>query len=394
MDMPCVVNDIRPYLLYEYKDKENKYAIGSISRDRFIEVDESNKNVVMQAISLMDGNHTYETIDEMIKDNTGTVLQAESLYGILKKADLIREQGNSQTEKSEFETFGFKIFEVGLEKFGKVFLRLSVLTVPAAVVTLFTIIFTAVFVILNLDAVSSVSLLGFEDHYIRNIMSILLIMTLSISLHELAHGVTAARYGIMPRKLSLSMYLYVSPIVYIKLPGLYTIKPKDRIKVWIAGVTVNALLGCIGIVASIFMKQNNASEFVVSVMDYLWYVNLTFIIMNLCPLMPLDGYFILATLMKIPNLRKRSFISIGNSIKNRSIQISAGQFLYFFLSILAMGAVFLREILAMTGIFVENLSDGIGSAFWSIKHYILILAVMMIIKIVRTRHLLGGKANS
>ena len=80
MGMPCVVNDIRPYLLYEYKNKENKFAIGSISRDRFIEVDESKKNTVMQAIDLMDGNHSYEEIDQTVKKETGANINAEDVY--------------------------------------------------------------------------------------------------------------------------------------------------------------------------------------------------------------------------------------------------------------------------------------------------------------------------
>lgn len=393
MDLPCVVNDIRPYLLYEYKDKEDKYAIGSISRDRFIEVDESDKNAVMQAISLMDGHHSYETIEEKIKDDTGAVLNAEGLYDVLKKADLISAKGNHQVEKNEFETLGFKIFEVGLERFRKLFSILSILTVPTVVLTVLAVIFTVLFGILNFDDLSSVSLLGFEENYIRNFVCILLIMTCSISLHEMAHGITAAKYGITPKKLSVSLYLYVSPIVYIKLPGLYTVKPKERIKIWIAGVTVNALLVCVGIVSSILMKQSNADDFVISVTNYLWYVNLVFIIVNLCPLMPLDGYFILATLMKIPNLRRKSFASMRKSIKSKSVQINAGQFLYFFLSITAMGYVFLKEIFAMAKIFVKNVPDGIGNAFWSIKHYILILVLMILIKIVRTGNLSGGKAN-
>ena len=385
MGMPCVVNDIRPYLLYEYKNKENKFAIGSVSRDRFIEVDESKKNTVMQAIDLMDGSHSYEEIEQTVKNETGANIDAENLYSVLEKAGLLAEKDASAPSRSEFETLGLKLFETGITGLRSFFRAMSHLTFPTALLTAAAVIFTVVFGIVNSRYVSSVSLLGFEGHYVRNIVTIVLIMGASIMLHEFAHGITASKYGIVPQKISVSLYLYVSPIVYIKLPGLYTIRPRERISVWLAGVTVNALLLCTGFISAIILNQNGASEFAVSAMNYLWYVNLVFIVVNLCPLMPLDGYFVLATLLKIPNLRSRSFASIRNSIRNKSVQMTPGQLLYFLLSVIAMGYIFLKEIMAMAGIFAKNLDNGIGSAFWSVKHYVLLIALIITVKLVRAR---------
>ena len=387
MGMPCVVDDIRPYLLYEYKNKENKFAIGSVSRDRFIEVDESKKNTVMQAIDLMDGNHSYEEIENTVKAETGAVIDAENLYSVLEKAGLLAEEDKAAPSRSEFETLGLKLFEAKITKLRSFFKALSHLTFPTALITAAAIVFTVVFGIVNSRYVSSMSLLGFEGHYLRNIVTIVLIMGASIMLHEFAHGIAASKYGIIPQKISVSLYLYVSPIVYIKLPGLYTIKPRERISVWLAGVTVNALLLCTGFISAILLSQHGGSEFLISAMNYLWYVNLVFIVVNLCPLMPLDGYFVLATLLKIPNLRSRSFASIRNSIRNKSVQMTPGQMLYFLLSVIAMGYIFLKEIFAMAEIFSKNLDNGIGSAFWSIKHYLLLILLIFMIKFVRAKKL-------
>lgn len=387
MGMPCVVNDIRPYLLYEYKNKENKFAIGSVSRDRFIEVDESQKNSVMQAIELMDGSHSYQEIENTVRNDTGSSINAEKLYSILEKAGLLAETDSLASPRSEFETFGLKLFEAKITKLRTFFKALSHLVIPIVLITAAAMIVTVVFGIMNSKYISSVSLLGFEGNYIRNIISIILIMGISVMLHEFAHGITASKYGIIPQKLSISMYMYISPIIYIKLPGLYTIRPRKRINVWIAGVTVNLLLMCIGLISSIILTKNGASGFAVSSMNYLWYINLVFIIVNLCPLMPLDGYFILATILKIPNLRSRSFRSIKNSIQKRSVQITFSQMLYFLLSVIAMGYIFLKEIFAMTDIFYRNLNNGIGSAFWSIKHYLLLIVFMITVKYVRARKL-------
>ena len=50
-----------------------------------------------------------------------------------------------------------------------------------------------------------------------------------------------------------------------------------------------------------------------------------------------------------------------------------------------MGYIFLKEIIAMAGIFSKNLDNGIGSAFWSIKHYVLLIALIITVKLVRAR---------
>lgn len=391
MEFPYVARDIDSYLLYEYKNKENKYAIGSISRDRFIEIGESNKAAVMQAISLMDGTNSFEYIDEMVRIGTGVALNTESLYKTLERANLTFEEGNPRAKKSEYDTLGLKIVEVKLNKLRKFFSALSVLVTPISILVALGIIFTVIFGMINIEYISSVSLLGFEDNYIWNIVSTILIMSVSVFGHELAHAVTAAKYGLYPTKLSLFLYLYVSPAVLIKIPGLYTIKPKQRISVWVAGVTFNSILVCIGIISSILMKQNGGSELAISIMDIMWYSNFVLIIMNLSPLMPLDGYFMLATILKKPNLRQGAFDSIKRSIKNKKIQISAAQCLYLLPSIAMMGYVIINEVAAMVGIFVKNIPDGIGSAFWSIKHYILSIGLIIAIRLIRARALSGGK---
>lgn len=157
MGMPCVVNDIRPYLLYEYKNKENKFAIGSVSRDRFIEVDESQKNSVMQAIELMDGSHSYQEIENTVRNDTGSSINAEKLYSILEKAGLLAETDSLASPRSEFETFGLKLFEAKITKLRTFFKALSHLVIPIVLITAAAMIVTVVFGIMNSKYISSVS---------------------------------------------------------------------------------------------------------------------------------------------------------------------------------------------------------------------------------------------
>lgn len=385
MSYPCTVNDIQPYLLYEYKNKENKYAIGSISRDRFIEVNESSTPIIMKAIKLMDGSKSFDEIDKTVFESTGFSIKSKDLYEILSRADLLSEINNNKAEKSEFETLALKIFDFRIEKYKKFFSYLSFLALPTLFISALLIIFTSVFVYSNSNYLSSFSLLGFQDHYIRNFLIMFIVMALSVSFHEIAHGITASKYNIIPKSLSISLYLYVSPIVYIRLPGLYTVKPIQRINIWISGVVVNSIFVCCGLISSVFLAKYDASQFYISICNYIWYINLIFVIVNLCPLMPLDGYFILATIMKIPNMRKHSFAKIGKSLKSRKIKITIGQLIYIILSLAVMNFIVFKEIYAMIHIFVINFSDGMLAALWSIKQYLTLIVFIIVIRIIRAK---------
>lgn len=391
MIFPQVVDDIEAYLLYSYKDKEDKYAIGSICRDRFIEVGEKNKDAVMSAIKLMDGKHSFDNIDEIAKAELGTSIRSADLYSVLEKANLTLTPNKEQIIKNEFEVLGVKVFGINITKIFPFFSFCSKLLYPMLVVTIIVALVSLYLGIKNLSLIAPMSLLGFDGYYLRNILCIFFIMFLSISLHEIAHAITASKFGIIPRSLSLSLYLYVSPVVYIRLPGLYTIKPIQRIIVWSSGVMANTFLMCIGFSLSIIMQQNNTPEFFVGVMNYLWYVNLVFIVVNLCPLMPLDGYFLFTTIVKVPNLRRQTFLSVKNSIKSKKILIKPLHCVYFVVSITAMGYVFFSEILAMLNLFLSNLSDGIGFAFWSIKQYLFLIIVMLVARITQAKRMLGEK---
>lgn len=383
MNFPHAVEDIRAFVLYEYKDRPTVYAIGSIDRDRFIEVDGTRKDVILYAISLMDGKRSFEDIDKKISADKGVIIKSEELYNTLKRADLLFEQGGQGVIKSEFETLGFKVFEISLKGLKKLFHSLSVFTIPLYLLTLIVFLFAAFFAAFNYSSITVGSLFGFSDSYLKNIIITILIMFFSILCHELSHAIVASKYGIIPRKLTLSLYLYISPIVYIKLPGLYTIKPRERILVWGSGITTNILFACIGLVSAVLLKKHGVSESVISIVNLFWYSNGVLAIVNLCPLMPLDGYFMLATTLKIPNLRRGAFKALKASAGSKRIRFSVGQLLYFVLSILLMGMVVGKELLSMITIFVYNTKDGVLSAFWSIRQYALLGVLMVILTIVK-----------
>ena len=62
--------------------------------------------------------------------------------------------------------------------------------------------------------------------------------------HELAHVATACKYRLNTNlQIHLALYFYFFPYVYVKIPGLYTLKRSARIHILSSGVTANIRVG-------------------------------------------------------------------------------------------------------------------------------------------------------
>ncbi|MEE1155595.1 MAG: M50 family metallopeptidase [Acutalibacteraceae bacterium] len=377
------VSDIKPYLLYTYKNKDDVYAVGSIERDRFIEVKEPDVEPIMLCITLLNKGDSINTIQETVQKDTKRCIDVEKLCELLERANLLEESDASKIEKNELDVLSLKIVDIETTKLQK-FLNVC----SKGVVALFGItIISFIFSILYGDVYSIVtdsSLLGFTSNYILNFFIMFSISLLSLLLHEFAHGIVAARYNLNTNNFIVSLYLYVSPLVYLKIPGMYTVKPKERVAIWSAGVTCNLFLFSLGLIFFTFCNNIGAPEYMISIFKYVCNINLMLIVSNLSPLLPLDGYFTLATLLKVPNLRKKSFKNIGKILSGKNVKIKATYFLYFGLSSIIMAIIFVREIFAMVMLFIDGFNQGgIFAAFWNIKLYILLIIVLLVIRVVK-----------
>lgn len=379
-------------MLYEYKNRENKYAIGSVEKDRYIEVNENSVMPILQAIQFLNGKNSYKDIETFVHDKTGSELDVKKLCEILQKAALIENGDKSKVEKSEYDLLSLKLFEISIKKLAIFFDVLSKVIMPFVILLIISLI-AVVFYCNIFDNLNVVSLFGFKDNYLYNIFILFIIMAISLFFHELAHGIVAAKYGLHPESMTISLYLYISPIVYLKIPGLYTVKPRQRIAVWSAGVLVNLFFFCVGIVFYTLFNNLSVSTYIISFFQYLWYVNLLLITTNLFPLLPLDGYFILATLFKIPNLRKKSFGNIKNFIKTKEIKLKGIYLVYFILSAVIMCSMVGREFVAMFQLFEQGLGLGILNAFWSIKQYLILIILIIIVRIHANMLYKKGKAE-
>lgn len=381
---PIALNNISCSLLYHYDDKDDVYSIGNIEKDKYIEVKESNKDAILYTIKQLNGKNTIDEVEQLVREKIKCKINVQELVKILEKAALLEEIDEKKVERGEFDILSLNLVKYELLRYENIFKRLKVLVNPFKVIV---IILSAIALLYGniLSHIKNLNIFELSNNHIFIFVATLIIMGISMFIHEISHGVVAYKYGLIPKQLVISLYLCITPIVYLKIPGIYTVNPKTRIKIWSAGIVSNLFLASLSIIIYNIMGQFGASEIISKLFLLSFYVNFVLIISNLFHLLPLDGYFILSTLMKKPNLRKQSFVDFKNMVLGKKVKFKAVYFIYFLLSIGIMVYIFGSQVFNAYTIFITNLkiSDNFIESLWAIKFYIIIILLFVVSKIKR-----------
>jgi CRP-like cAMP-binding protein/Zn-dependent protease len=120
-------------------------------------------------------------------------------------------------------------------------------------------------------------------------------------LHELAHATVLVHYGRRVKSAGFMIY-FGSPAFFIESSEVLMLEPRKRVVQAAAGPFSELMLaGAASIIALAF------PDAAISGVLYKFAVlNYFVLMMNLIPLIELDGYFILADLIQVPNLRPRA----------------------------------------------------------------------------------------
>jgi putative peptide zinc metalloprotease protein len=152
------------------------------------------------------------------------------------------------------------------------------------------------------------SLVTLDGSYVLGLVVLVVLQVLSISVHEAGHALAIRHYGRRVRRLGLAIY-YLFPCLYVDSTDMTMAPRRQRIVVAlagpIAGMTVGAacafvsaaddgLAGGLGFrAASLFAFQ---------------------LVLNLLPILELDGYHVLVDLLDAPFLRQRSMAFARNKV--------------------------------------------------------------------------------
>jgi putative peptide zinc metalloprotease protein len=126
-------------------------------------------------------------------------------------------------------------------------------------------------------------------------------------LHELAHAATCKHFGGKVEKIGL-MFMYLQPVLYCDVSDSWRFRdPNQRIAVAAAGIFLQFVLGGLVLTAWLFTAS--------PVLLLFCLVNVALALLNLFPLVKLDGYWMLVHALDEPNLRQRGLESLDTAFR-------------------------------------------------------------------------------
>jgi putative peptide zinc metalloprotease protein len=131
-----------------------------------------------------------------------------------------------------------------------------------------------------------------------------LVLTLTVCAHEIAHGLACKRFGGHVREMGF-MLIYLQPALYCNVSDAWMFPEKAK-RLWVtaAGAWFDMLLWALAVMVWRITESDAALHFAALVVLATTGVRMLF---NVNPLIKLDGYYLLADALEIPNLRSRAF---------------------------------------------------------------------------------------
>ncbi|MCP4182166.1 MAG: hypothetical protein GY761_02450 [Hyphomicrobiales bacterium] len=124
------------------------------------------------------------------------------------------------------------------------------------------------------------------------------------SLHELAHALTAVRFGCRVPTMGIAFFL-LTPLLYSDVSDAWRLESRQQ-RLWIsaAGIIIELMVACLATLLWVFLPDGAIRNTVLILASVSWIMSL---FVNLNPLIKFDGYYLLADILGIDNLQQRSF---------------------------------------------------------------------------------------
>ena len=143
------------------------------------------------------------------------------------------------------------------------------------------------------------------------------------AIHELGHGFACKHFGGQVHEIG-AMLLYFDLAFFCNVNDAWGF-PERRARLWVtaAGSWIQLILASVaGIVWWAMPPGSLLSDFAMATFVV---AGILTVILNLNPLLPLDGYFALMDVLEVPNLRPRAFAYLGWVIKHRLLGMDVAE---------------------------------------------------------------------
>lgn len=196
---------------------------------------------------------------------------------------------------------------------------------------------------------------------IATIIKIWVAIFLVVVLHEFAHALTCKHFGGEVHEMGF-LLLYFQPCFYCNVSDAYLFREKSK-RLWVtfAGAYCQIFLWA---VATVLWRITALDTGLNSFLFVVVITSGVTVLFNFNPLIKLDGYYLLADYLEIPNLRKKAFGYLGAGLKrsllkreDRKMEVSprTGR-IYVWYGVLSL--VYSAFLLSFIAIKVENFLVG------------------------------------
>ncbi len=174
---------------------------------------------------------------------------------------------------------------------------------PAFVAVCMLVSMAGVLLITNFD-VFLAKLPHFQDFFAgKNWLALAVVLAVTKVIHEFGHGLACKRFGGQCHEMGL-MLLVFTPCLYCNVSDSWMLPNKwKRIAISAAGMYVEIVLAALATFVWWYSHPGFVHQLALNVM---FVCSVTTLLFNANPLMRYDGYYILADLVEIPNLRQKA----------------------------------------------------------------------------------------
>ncbi|HVC46775.1 MAG TPA: biotin/lipoyl-binding protein [Terracidiphilus sp.] len=296
-----------------------------------------------QLVQLFDGVRTYEEISEAYREQTGSELTAEEIsafaegmeaqdfwYKTPQEKNLaMSERLTAQRSRRAQRTQKFNVAHITFSAWdpntyftwlnglvGRViYNQWSVL----AVVALFAFeafVFVTYWNVIGPDIPLYYT---FSSKTFSDIVEFWILLFVIGFIHESAHGLTCKHFGGEVHAMGL-MFLYLTPAFYVDVTESWIYATRGQ-RLWtiIAGIWVELTLCGI----AMFLWVNSAPGFWLHDLMYkvILFTGLAVVVLNLNPLLKLDGYYFLTEAIGIPDLKERSSAFVTEWVQSKILRL-------------------------------------------------------------------------
>lgn len=282
---------------------EKRYFIGNKKEDRYIAVNRERKEIIETVNEYLNGRNSLEYIEDIIINKYKKRINIQEVLSTYSNIGLI-EGVESKPVYNELELMGISIFKKNFSSLNETFAKgCDVVYYIGKVFGYFALFIALPIILINFKTIYSTplkSVLSYNNSYIIAGIIMYGISLLSLLIHEFAHICTTAHNRLQIKKISIALYMGITPIYYSTCRGMYTVDIKKRLAMIGSGLYANLMLATVGFFfVALKVFPPSAEELIYKVII----VNTGMIISNITPFKLSDGYFIFSNVFGVNNFR-------------------------------------------------------------------------------------------